>query len=148
MFSVNAQDTLYLSHNKMLQMTLSQNLQIQSNELKFKLAKASFYKSIGKALPTLGMGIKRYELSGYTQSTEGTFADVDKNTGLLTAETLDAALRKSRVKIKVICVVHLGGRVCDMEEISKIALKYGCFLVEDCCHASGAHYFKNGRGAA
>ena len=78
-FSANAQDTLVLSHNNLVQMTLSQNLQIQSNELKFKLAKASFYKSIGKALPTLGMGIKRYELSGYTQSTEGTFVDVDKN---------------------------------------------------------------------
>jgi len=73
------------------------------------------------------------------------FADVDKNTGLLTAETLDEALQKSRVNIKVICVVHLGGRVCDMEEISKIASKYGCFLVEDCCHAPGAHYFNNGK---
>lgn len=79
MFSVNAQDTLYLSHNKMLQMTLSQNLQIQSNELKFKLANASFYKSIGKALPTLGMGMNRYELSGFTQSTTGEFVDVEKD---------------------------------------------------------------------
>ena len=78
-FSANAQDTLVLSHNNLVQMTLSQNLQIQSNELKFKLAKASFYKSIGKALPTLGLGVKRYELSGYTQSTEGTFVDIDKN---------------------------------------------------------------------
>ena len=78
-FSVNAQDTLYLSHNQMLQMTLNQNLKIQSNELKFTLAKASFYKSIGKALPTLGMGINRYELSGFTQSTEGNFVDVNKN---------------------------------------------------------------------
>ena len=78
-FSANAQDTLVLSHNNLVQMTLSQNLQIQSNELKFKLAKASFYKSIGKALPTLGMGIKRYELSGYIQSTAGEFVDVDKN---------------------------------------------------------------------
>ena len=78
-FSVNAQDTLYLSYNKMLQMTLNQNLKIQSNELKFTLAKASFYKSIGKALPTLGMGMNRYELSGFTQSTTGEFVDVNKN---------------------------------------------------------------------
>jgi outer membrane protein TolC len=63
----------------MLQMTLNQNLQIQSNELKFTLAKASFYKSIGKALPTLGIGMKRYELSGFTQSTEGNFVDVEKD---------------------------------------------------------------------
>lgn len=78
-FSANAQDTLYLSHNKMLQMTLNQNLQIQSNELNFTLAKASFYKSIGKALPILGMGMNRYELSGFTQSTEGNFVEVNKN---------------------------------------------------------------------
>ena len=78
-FTLNAQDTLYLSHNKMLQMTLNQNLQIQSNELKFRLAKTSFYKNIGKAFPTLGMGVKRYELNGYTQSTTGEFADVEKD---------------------------------------------------------------------
>jgi len=79
MFAVNAQDTLVLSHNDLVQMTLSQNLEIQSNELRFKLAKASFYKSIGKALPTLGMGMNRYELSGFTQSTEGDFVDANKN---------------------------------------------------------------------
>jgi len=78
-FALNAQDTLYLSYNKMLQMTLNQNLQIQSNELKFRLAKTSFYKSIGKILPALGMGVKRYELNGYTQSTTGEFADVEKD---------------------------------------------------------------------
>ena len=63
----------------MLQMTLNQNLKIQSNELKFTLAKASFYKSIGKALPTLGIGMNRYELNGFTQSTEGNFVDANKN---------------------------------------------------------------------
>ena len=78
-FALNAQDTLYLSHNKMLQMTLSQNLQIQSNELKFRLAKTSFYKSIGQTFPTLGMGMNRYELSGFTQSTTGEFVDVEKD---------------------------------------------------------------------
>ena len=60
-------------------MTLNQNLKIQSNELKFTLAKASFYKSIGKALPTLGIGMNRYELNGFTQSTEGNFVDANKN---------------------------------------------------------------------
>ena len=68
------------------------------------------------------------------------FADVDENTGLLTAETIDEALKNSKVKIKVICVVHLGGRVCDMAEIAKVASKYGCLLVEDSCHAPGAFY--------
>ena len=42
-FTVKAQDTLVLSHTDLVEMTLIHNLQIQSNELKFKLAKASFY---------------------------------------------------------------------------------------------------------
>ena len=78
-FTVQAQDTLVLSHTDLVEMTLIQNLQIQSNELKFKLAKASFYKSVGKALPTIGLGVKRYELSGYTQATSGDFVKADKN---------------------------------------------------------------------
>ena len=78
-FTVQAQDTLVLSHADLVEITLNHNLQIQSNELKFKLAKASFYKSVGKALPTVGMGLKRYELSGYTQGTSGDFLKVDKN---------------------------------------------------------------------
>ena len=41
-FALQAQDTLVLSHNKILEMTLSQNLEIQRNELNYKLAKASF----------------------------------------------------------------------------------------------------------
>jgi len=77
--TVNAQDTLYLSHNKLLELTLNQNLQIQKNELNYRMAKTSFYKSIGHSLPTLGIGIKRYELDGFTQSTEGNFVDVNKN---------------------------------------------------------------------
>ena len=35
-FAVHAQDTLVLSYNDLVQMIPSQNLQIQSNELKFK----------------------------------------------------------------------------------------------------------------
>ena len=78
-FTAQAQDTLVLTHADLVEITLNHNLQIQSNELKYKLAKASFYKSVGKALPTVGMGIKRYELSGYTQGTSGDFLKVDKN---------------------------------------------------------------------
>ena len=66
------------------------------------------------------------------------FADVDPNTGLMTAETIENALSKSDIKIKVITVVHLGGRVCDLKAISKVAKKYNCLLVEDACHAPGA----------
>ena len=52
------------------------------------------------------------------------FADVDPCTGMLTAKTIEKILKKK--KIKIITVVH-GRRLCDLEEISKVAKKYNCF---------------------
>lgn len=71
------------------------------------------------------------------------FSDVDPNTGLMTPETIENALKTTNLNIKVIAVVHLGGRVCDMEGIAKIAKKYNCLVVEDACHAPGAYYNSN-----
>ena len=78
-FLANAQDTLVLSLTQVIDLNKKQNLTIKENNIKYNLAKASFYSSIGKAIPSFGMGIKRYELSGFTQSTEGDFIDVDKD---------------------------------------------------------------------
>ena len=68
------------------------------------------------------------------------FCDVDQNTGLMTADLIEKSILKNKRKIKVITVVHLGGRVCNMQAIYKIAKKYGCLLIEDACHAIGANY--------
>ena len=74
------------------------------------------------------------------------FADVDPVTGLLTAETIERALKKSKYKIKVITLVHLGGKLCDLAKIEKVAKKYNCYLVEDASHTAGAIYqTKNGK---
>ena len=71
------------------------------------------------------------------------FADTDPKTGLLTPESIEYALINSKCKIKVITLVHLGGKVCDLEGIAKVARKYNCYLVEDSCHAPGPMYFNN-----
>ena len=68
-------------------------------------------------------------------------ADVDPLTGMLTPQTIEKVLKNRKQKIKIITVVHMGGRLCDLEEISKLAKKYNCFLVEDACHAPGAVYY-------
>ena len=39
------------------------------------------------------------------------FADTDPNTGLLTAESIEKTIKQSKLKIKIITVVHLGGRL-------------------------------------
>ncbi|MEI6088548.1 MAG: DegT/DnrJ/EryC1/StrS family aminotransferase [Bacteroidota bacterium] len=44
------------------------------------------------------------------------------------------------VKTKVILVVHLYGKVCDMDPIMLIKEKHNLFLIEDCAQAHGATY--------
>jgi len=68
------------------------------------------------------------------------FADVDCKSGLMTADTIEQALKKSKYKIKVITVVHLGGKLCDLESIAEVAKKYNCLIVEDASHSPGAVY--------
>ena len=71
------------------------------------------------------------------------FSDVDKETGLITPKHLKEAFERVPFKVKAIVAVHLGGHLCDLEGLSKIAKKYDCYVIEDACHAIGAmHYGK------
>lgn len=65
------------------------------------------------------------------------FADVDRNTQNLDANTVEARLtRRTRA---VICV-HLAGHPCDMEELLNLCRDQGLALIEDCAQAHGARY--------
>jgi UDP-4-amino-4,6-dideoxy-N-acetyl-beta-L-altrosamine transaminase len=71
------------------------------------------------------------------------FADVDPERGLMTAETLAAALRQAKAAgraVKAISVVHLAGRVADLPAIAAIAKAYDLPLIEDACHALGTTF--------
>ena len=68
---------------------------------------------------------------------EVVFADVDPATGLMTAQTLEAAVARAGRRIKAVLPVHLGGRLCAMEEIATLARSHGAAVVEDACHALG-----------
>ena len=71
------------------------------------------------------------------------FADVDCKTGLMTPDSLKAAFDRVNFKVKAVVVVHLGGHLCDLEGLSKVAKKNDSFIIEDACHALGAiHYGK------
>lgn len=66
------------------------------------------------------------------------FADVDSETGLLTPETLEAALQRGGASsVHAVVVVHLNGRCADLDGISQVTQRYGLKLVEDACHAVG-----------
>jgi dTDP-4-amino-4,6-dideoxygalactose transaminase len=65
------------------------------------------------------------------------FADVDRDSGNLSAEMIRAALTP---RTRAVIVVHLAGWPCDMEPIMELAAERGLRVVEDCAQAHGARY--------
>lgn len=65
------------------------------------------------------------------------FADVDRDSQNLTADTIRAVLTP---RTKAIICVHLGGLPCDMDPIMDLAREHGLKVVEDCAQAHGALY--------
>jgi dTDP-4-amino-4,6-dideoxygalactose transaminase len=65
------------------------------------------------------------------------FADVDIETGNLTAQTIAAVLSP---KTKAVICVHLAGWPCDMDPIMELAVKHDFKVIEDCAQAHGAIY--------
>ncbi|HLI65810.1 MAG TPA: UDP-4-amino-4,6-dideoxy-N-acetyl-beta-L-altrosamine transaminase [Caulobacteraceae bacterium] len=70
------------------------------------------------------------------QGAEVIFADVDPDTGLMTPETLQAALgRLDGRKLAAVLPVHLAGNAVDLPALKGLAAPAP--LVEDACHALG-----------
>ena len=65
------------------------------------------------------------------------FADVDRNSQNVTAETIAAAVT---TKTKAIICVHLAGWPCEMDSIMQLADDHGISVIEDCAQAHGARY--------
>lgn len=65
------------------------------------------------------------------------FADVDRNTGCLSAESI---AQKISPKTKAILIVHQFGFVADMDKIMQLATAHDLKVIEDCAQAHGAKY--------
>jgi dTDP-4-amino-4,6-dideoxygalactose transaminase len=65
------------------------------------------------------------------------FADVDRNTQNLSAETIAPVLSE---RTRAIIPVHLAGLPCDMDPIMDLARAHGLVVIEDCAQAQGATY--------
>lgn len=75
------------------------------------------------------------------------FADVDLNTGLITPDSFEDAIRRSPKPPRAAVIVHLNGQTADLDSLSAIAERYRIDLVEDACHALGSkHRYKDGEG--
>jgi dTDP-4-amino-4,6-dideoxygalactose transaminase len=60
------------------------------------------------------------------------FADAQNDFNIDTNKIINKITKKT----KAILVVHWAGRICDMDNVQKIAKKYGLFIIEDACHAA------------
>ncbi|UTP39540.1 UDP-4-amino-4,6-dideoxy-N-acetyl-beta-L-altrosamine transaminase [Phenylobacterium sp. LH3H17] len=70
---------------------------------------------------------------------EVVFADVDAETGLMTADTLaDALTRVGDRKLRAVLPVHLRGDTADLPGLEALAREAGAVLVEDAPHALGS----------
>ena len=65
------------------------------------------------------------------------FAEVDRNSGNITPQTVAAALTP---RTRAILAVHLAGWPCDLAGLRALADERGLFLIEDCAQAHGAHW--------
>lgn len=63
------------------------------------------------------------------------FADVDRDSGNLTAATIEQAVTP---KTRAIIPVHVGGWPCDLEPVMELAHARGIKVLEDCAQANGA----------
>lgn len=65
------------------------------------------------------------------------FADVDRTTQALSAETIAPLLSP---RTKAVIIVHLGGMPADMDPIMALARTHRFSVIEDCAQAHGARY--------
>lgn len=65
------------------------------------------------------------------------FADVDRDTQNLTAESVAAVLTP---RTRAVIPVHLAGMPCDMDPLLQLAIAHRLAVIEDCAQANGARY--------
>ncbi len=71
------------------------------------------------------------------QGAKPVFADVDRDSGNLTAESIERVLSP---RTKAVIPVHLGGWPCEMDPILALAKDRNLLVLEDCAQAHGAAY--------
>ena len=63
------------------------------------------------------------------------WADIDRDTRLITVETIERLITP---KTRAILVVHLYGLMCDMKPIMELAKQHDLLVIEDCAQSMGA----------
>lgn len=69
--------------------------------------------------------------------------DVDPNTYCIDPKAVEKAITP---KTKAVIPVHLGSNMADMDALMEIAKKHNLIVIEDCAHAHGAKWNRQGAG--
>jgi len=133
--------------------TLGEEVSNLENKFK-KITKTKYAFGVGSGTDALFLSLKALNLSpgdevitpSYTfYATVGAivtaglkpiFCDIGEDLNI----NVSLLEKKITKKTKVIMPVHWAGKVCDMDTITKVARKFKLHIVEDACHAIGAHY--------
>ncbi|MBN8703033.1 MAG: UDP-4-amino-4,6-dideoxy-N-acetyl-beta-L-altrosamine transaminase [Bacteroidetes bacterium] len=74
------------------------------------------------------------------------FADIDPNTFLIDINEVEKLFKKHpKGSIKGIIPVDFSGAPVDLEQLRKLAEYYGCWIIEDACHAPGG-FIRDSKG--
>ncbi|MEK9753128.1 MAG: DegT/DnrJ/EryC1/StrS family aminotransferase, partial [Rhodospirillaceae bacterium] len=72
------------------------------------------------------------------------FADVDPDTGLMTAETLERAMAAAGGAARMAIPVHVNGHTVDMAALTAVPGANNLLMLEDACHALGGYHLGPG----
>lgn len=112
-------------------------LTVANGTLALELALLAFGISNGDEVITTPRTFIASASAAVARGARPVFADVDADSGNLTAATIRPHLNE---RTRAIIVVHLAGWPADMDPIMELAEQHGLIVIEDCAQAHGATY--------
>ena len=81
----------------------------------------------------------------HSTGAEIVFSDVDPDSGLMTVENFEDAIRRCQSKPYAVFPVHFAGQVANIKGLHDVARRHGIKIVEDAAHARGTTYEVEGK---
>ena len=117
---------------------------VSNGSLALSAAYLSIGLGVGDELITTPRTFTATASSAVLLGAKPVFADVDPESGAITAETIVPLITR---RTKAISVVHLGGWPADMHAILQLARAHGIAVIEDCAQAHGARIYGQSVGS-
>lgn len=107
------------------------------------------YKSIGvdknKGILTSPITFMATANAAKFLNAEVYFSDVNYENGLISIDSVYKNLKELKGKIKALVLVHLGSKICNLEDFKNIADEFKIHLIEDACHVLGHNFISRNK---